>query len=121
VPYFSQSASNRTTISGWRRVFWISHWTRIASGMLGSIQDWRNLSHHGQEPPKLAELRVIELQQLQLFRELLTKLKSTSEGGGRQTTKGNSKPRSHRQFSDFTGAVNERFGLHTDSIQHRDE
>jgi Protein of unknown function (DUF1552) len=48
----------------------------------GVTQDWHNLSHHGQDPAKLAELRVIELQQMQLFGELLTKLKSTSEGGG---------------------------------------
>ena len=48
----------------------------------GVTQDWHNLSHHGQDPAKLAELRVIELQQMQLLGELLTKLKSTSEGGG---------------------------------------
>lgn len=48
----------------------------------GVTQDWHNLSHHGQDPAKLAELRVIELQQMQLFGELLTKLKSSSEGGG---------------------------------------
>ena len=48
----------------------------------GVTQDWHNLSHHGQDPDKLAELRVVELQQMQLFGELLTKLKSSSEGGG---------------------------------------
>lgn len=48
----------------------------------GVTQDWHNLSHHGQDPAKLAELRVVELQQMQLFGELLTRLKSTSEGGG---------------------------------------
>jgi len=48
----------------------------------GVTQDWHNLSHHGQDPAKLAELRVIELQQMQLLSELLTKLKSTSEGCG---------------------------------------
>lgn len=48
----------------------------------GVTQDWHNLSHHGQDPAKLAELRVIELQQMQLFGELLTKLKSTSEASG---------------------------------------
>ena len=48
----------------------------------GVTQDWHNLSHHGQDPAKLAELRVIELQQMQLLGELLAKLKSTSEGGG---------------------------------------
>ena len=48
----------------------------------GVTQDWHNLSHHGQDPAKLAELRVIELQQMQLFGELLTKLKSTQEEAG---------------------------------------
>jgi hypothetical protein len=48
----------------------------------GVTQDWHNLSHHGQDPVKLAELQVIEVQQMQLFGELLTKLKSTREEGG---------------------------------------
>ena len=48
----------------------------------GVTQDWHNLSHHGQDPAKLAELRVIEMQQMQLFGELLAKLKGTSEGTG---------------------------------------
>jgi len=48
----------------------------------GVTQDWHNLSHHGQDPAKLAELRVIEVQQMQLFGELLTKLKSTREAEG---------------------------------------
>ena len=48
----------------------------------GVTQDWHNLSHHGQDPAKLAELRVIEVQQMQLFSELLAKLKSTREAGG---------------------------------------
>lgn len=48
----------------------------------GVTQDWHNLSHHGQDPTKLAELRVIELEQMQLFSELLTKLKGTREESG---------------------------------------
>jgi hypothetical protein len=48
----------------------------------GVSQDWHNLSHHGQDPAKLAELRVIEIQQMRLFGELLTKLKSTREESG---------------------------------------
>ncbi len=48
----------------------------------GVTQDWHNLSHHGQDPAKLAELRVIEVQQMTLFGELLTKLKSTQEKEG---------------------------------------
>lgn len=48
----------------------------------GVSQDWHNLSHHGQDPAKLAELRVIELQVMELFGELLEKLKNTPEEGG---------------------------------------
>ncbi len=48
----------------------------------GVTQDWHNLSHHGQDPAKLAELKVVELQQMKLFGELLAKLKGTPEQGG---------------------------------------
>lgn len=48
----------------------------------GVTQDWHNLSHHGQDPAKLAELQVVELQVMQLFSELLAKLKNTTEQGG---------------------------------------
>jgi len=48
----------------------------------GVTQDWHNLSHHGQDPAKLAELKVIELEQMKLFSELLKRLKSTREEGG---------------------------------------
>jgi hypothetical protein len=48
----------------------------------GVTQDWHNLSHHGQDPAKLAELRIIEIQQMRLFGELLAKLKGTREEGG---------------------------------------
>jgi hypothetical protein len=48
----------------------------------GVTQDWHNLSHHGQDPAKLSELKVVELQQMQLFGELLAKLGDSSEGSG---------------------------------------
>ncbi len=48
----------------------------------GVTSDWHNLSHHGQDPAKLAELKVLELQQMKLFGELLTKLKGSREEGG---------------------------------------
>lgn len=46
----------------------------------GVTQDWHNLSHHGQDEAKLAELKIIELEQMRWFGELLGKLKSTEEG-----------------------------------------
>ncbi|MGV3722204.1 MAG: DUF1552 domain-containing protein [Actinomycetota bacterium] len=48
----------------------------------GVTQDWHNLSHHGQDPAKLDELKVIEIQQMALFGELIAKLKATREEGG---------------------------------------
>lgn len=48
----------------------------------GVTQDWHNLSHHGQDPAKLSELKVVELQQMHLFGELLAKLDDSSEGSG---------------------------------------
>ena len=48
----------------------------------GVSSDWHVLSHHGQDPAKLAELKVLEIQQMKLFGELLTKLKGTREEGG---------------------------------------
>lgn len=50
--------------------------------IVGVTQDWHNLSHHGQDPAKLEELKVVELQQMKLFGELLAKLKGTQEQGG---------------------------------------
>lgn len=47
----------------------------------GVTQDWHNLSHHGQDPAKLAELKIIELEQFKLFGELLAKFKATNEAG----------------------------------------
>lgn len=44
--------------------------------------DHHALTHHGQEPEKLAELRQVEVDLLQVFDSLLTKLKSTKEGTG---------------------------------------
>lgn len=46
----------------------------------GVSQDYHNLSHHGQDPARLAELKIIELEQLKLFAEFLTKLRDTPDG-----------------------------------------
>ena len=41
--------------------------------------DWHNLSHHGKDPEKLAQLRIIELEQMKLLANFLAKLKSSQE------------------------------------------
>ncbi len=48
----------------------------------GVNQGWHNLSHHGKDPEKLAQLRRIELEQMKRLAGFLAKLKSTREGGG---------------------------------------
>jgi hypothetical protein len=44
--------------------------------------DWHNLSHHGKDPEKLDQLKVVEAAQLLALRDLLAKLKGTAEAGG---------------------------------------
>ena len=43
---------------------------------------YHNLSHHGQNPTKLAELAAIDTWHMKLLAGLLSKLKTTQEGGG---------------------------------------
>lgn len=45
----------------------------------GITIDHHNLSHHGKDPEKLDQLRVVEMQQMEAFRDLLAKLKATQE------------------------------------------
>jgi hypothetical protein len=40
-----------------------------------------DLSHHGQDPAKIAQLKTVETEKLKLLRDLLTKLKQTKEDG----------------------------------------
>lgn len=48
----------------------------------GVTMGHHDLSHHGQDPVKLAQLKLVELGQMQLVRELLGNLKKTQELGG---------------------------------------
>ena len=47
----------------------------------GVKNDWHNLSHHGQDPAKIDELKVIETAEFTAFAGFLTKLKQTQENG----------------------------------------
>jgi len=47
----------------------------------GVTIDHHNLSHHGKDPEKLAQLRVVELQQFLALRDLLARLKAAQENG----------------------------------------
>lgn len=47
----------------------------------GITIDWHNLSHHGKDPEKLAQLRIIELEQMRLLAGFIGKLKASKEAG----------------------------------------
>lgn len=47
----------------------------------GVTNDWHNLSHHGKDPEKIDELKVIEEAEFAAFNDFLTKLKGLEENG----------------------------------------
>src|SRR5258706_3054338 len=47
----------------------------------GVTQGHHDLSHHGQDPAKIAQLKTIELEKMKTLRELLEKLKRNEEQG----------------------------------------
>ena len=47
----------------------------------GVKNDWHNLSHHGKDPEKIDELKVIEEAEFAAFNDFLTKLKGLEENG----------------------------------------
>jgi hypothetical protein len=44
--------------------------------------EYHSLSHHGQDPEKLAQLKIIQTRQMSAVGDLLDKLQNTREGGG---------------------------------------
>lgn len=47
----------------------------------GVKNDWHNLSHHGKDPAKIDELKIIEEAEFAVFAEFLGKLRGVEEGG----------------------------------------
>ncbi len=47
----------------------------------GVTQDWHNLSHHGRDEAKIAELKLVEMAQFQAFRDFLRALDGIQEDG----------------------------------------
>lgn len=47
----------------------------------GVSNDWHNLSHHGKDPAKIDELKIIEEAEFVAFNEFLTKLRGIEENG----------------------------------------
>ena len=48
----------------------------------GVSEGYHNLSHHGQDPGKIAQLALIEIEQMKAFRDFLAKLHAADDGGG---------------------------------------
>ncbi len=55
--------------------------TSLVPPIRGVSMGHHDLSHHGQDPQKIAQLTTLELQKMQTVRELLEKLKNTEEQG----------------------------------------
>ncbi|MBM83410.1 MAG: hypothetical protein CMJ78_22865 [Planctomycetaceae bacterium] len=53
--------------------------TNLVPPISGVSTDWHNLSHHGKDPQKLEQLKIIELEKMRLLNEFLTKLKKSPE------------------------------------------
>ena len=47
----------------------------------GVSQGHHDLSHHGQDPAKIAQLKILELEKMKTLRDFLTQLKQTKEAG----------------------------------------
>lgn len=48
----------------------------------GITQDWHNLSHHGKDPEKIAQLKIVEAGQFTALQQFLARLKGSSEEAG---------------------------------------
>src|SRR5262249_12470763 len=55
--------------------------TSLVPPIAGVSLGHHDLSHHGQDPAKIAQLRTVELEKMRTFRNFLTKLKDTREHG----------------------------------------
>ena len=71
-----QTDSTRTV------TFRLSGFNAPPSGIPGVNTDWHNLSHHGKDEEKIAELAKIEALEFEVFNDFLTKLKGVREQGG---------------------------------------
>lgn len=55
--------------------------TSLVPPIAGVNDGHHNLSHHGQDPSKLEQLKLVEVEKLKQLNDFLTKLKSSEEGG----------------------------------------
>ena len=55
--------------------------TSVVPPIQGVSQGHHDLSHHGKDPTKIAQLKVLELEKMKTLRDFLTQLKTTQEEG----------------------------------------
>src|SRR4029079_10374687 len=55
--------------------------TSLVPPIAGVSLGHHDLSHHGQDPTKIAQLRSVELEKMKTFRDFLARLKDTREQG----------------------------------------
>jgi len=53
----------------------------VPSNIAGVENDWHNLSHHGRDDEKIAELKLIELAEFEAFNDFLTRLRGIDDQG----------------------------------------
>lgn len=53
----------------------------VPSNIPGVENDWHNLSHHGRDDEKIAELKLIELAEFEAFNDFLTRLRDIDDQG----------------------------------------
>ncbi len=70
-----QTDSTRTV------TFQLSGMNAVPSNIAGVSNDWHNLSHHGKDPDKINELRLIEMAEFEAFNRFLNRLNSIEENG----------------------------------------
>jgi len=70
-----QSDSSRTV------TFRLGSLNSVPSNIPGVKSDWHNLSHHGKDPAKIDELKLVEEAEFAAFGEFLGKLKGIDENG----------------------------------------
>ena len=56
--------------------------THFITSVPNLTTDWHNLTHHSNDPEKIAQLKLIELAHLGVIRDFLAKLKKTPDQGG---------------------------------------
>lgn len=64
-----------------RMITFAKNGVNLVPPIKGVSQDYHNLSHHGKDEDKIAELAIIERAQMQLFADFLTRLGETKEKG----------------------------------------